>query len=215
MSFIRVSLHVHGGGFGRPNTRALVTSCAVLVSLFATLASSLVGGIAAAEEPRRTIDVGRAFDAGVAGSTAQQADLSRSPPDPPPIMARERWIYDLRWDSGDVWLLGVRREDLQNQQATPRAMGRFMIELYEGPTVIERVRFDFPLLGAQEPDAGVSLSRKLRTSTGVYMPVTSRGNRLELVDRATLRRWALPWPPRGPDDGGAEVGQRATGARTN
>ena len=33
-------------------------------------------------------------------------------------------------------------------------MGRFALELYEGPTLIERVRFDFPMLGGPEADAG-------------------------------------------------------------
>ena len=58
------------------------------------------------------------------------------------------------------------------------------------------VRFDFPLLGTVEADAGLSLSRNLRTRIGVVFPATRRGTRLELWDRATNRRWSLPWPPR-------------------
>jgi hypothetical protein len=171
---------------------------------------------ATAAEPRRTIDLTRWLDAGIADAPAAEAlDVSRSPADPAPIVARTRWIFDLRWDSGDVWLLGVRIEELPNPRATPRAMGRFAIELYEGPTVIERVRFDFPLLGAAEPDAGVSLSRRLRTSIGVYVPVTSRGTRLLLVDRATSSRWELPWPPRQSMDAGAPTEEAGVGLHTN
>ncbi len=73
-------------------------------------------------------------------------------------------------------------------------MGRFALELFEGPTLVERARFDFPLLGAEEPDAALSFTPKLRTRIGVVFPATKRGTRLELVDRATRRRWALPWP---------------------
>jgi hypothetical protein len=130
------------------------------------------------------------------------------------MVARSRWIFDLRWDSGDVWLLGVRLEDLPSPQATPRAMGRFAIELYEGPVVIERVRFDFPLLGAWEPDAGLSLSRRLRTAIGVYVPVTARGTRLLLVDRATSNRWELPWPPQAPFDAGPDASETDPRVRT-
>ena len=79
-------------------------------------------------------------------------------------------------------------------------MGRFALELFEGPALIERVRFDFPLLGAPEPGDGggasaPSFTQKLRTRIGVVFPATPRGTRLELWDRATNRRWSLPWPP--------------------
>jgi hypothetical protein len=119
-------------------------------------------------------------------------------------------VFDLRWDRGEVWLLDVQALDLPAPQATPRVMGRFGLELFEGagPALVERVRFDFPLLGAPESDAGraqPSLVRQLKTRIGVVFPATSRGIRLELVDRATGRRWSLHWPPRqwpGPADAG-------------
>jgi hypothetical protein len=147
-------------------------------------------------EPRRTIDVARAFDA---GSLLPEVDLTRTPPDPEPLVEREQWAVDLRWDRGDVWLLGTRHMSLPAPQPTPRAMGRFALELFEGPTLIERVRFDFPLLGVPDPpDAGFrappSFVTKLRTRVAVVFPATPRGTRLELWDRATGRRWSLPWP---------------------
>jgi hypothetical protein len=80
-------------------------------------------------------------------------------------------------------------------------MGRFALELFEGPTLIERVRFDFPMLGVPEaPDAGFlrtppRLEPKLRTRIGVLMPATKRGTKLELWDRARDVRVTLPWPP--------------------
>jgi hypothetical protein len=125
----------------------------------------------------------------------------RIPPDPPPMRESGQWIFDLRYDKGDLYLLGVHRIDLPAPQLTPRAMGRFAIELLEGPTLIERVRFDFPLLGAgPPPDAGFrtqpSFETKLTSRIGVMFPATGRGTRLELWDRATDRRWELPWPPK-------------------
>jgi hypothetical protein len=138
--------------------------------------------------------------------------ITRTPPDPPPLLERSQWVFDLRWDSGDVWLLGVRPLQLAAPQLTPRVMGRFALELFEGPTLIERVRFDFPLLGVADGDASVALTPKLRTRIGVVFPATARGTRLELWDRASNRRWTLPWPVPG-TDGTASLPQDA-GART-
>jgi hypothetical protein len=137
--------------------------------------------------------------------------ISKTPPDPLPIVSKSQWVFDLRWDKGSVYLLGVHPLDLPAPQATPRVMGRFAIELYEGPTLVERVRFDFPMLGAGEgmsqehADAGtrrtqddlnrVSFDAKLVTRIGVIFPATRRGTRLDLLDRATGVRLKLPWPP--------------------
>jgi hypothetical protein len=154
---------------------------------------------ALAEPRRRTIDVSRALDAGPLPVTAADIVITSTPPDPPPLVEKAAWIFDLRWDRGQVWLLGVHELRLQAPQATPRVMGRFAMELFEGSVLIERVRFDFPLLGGAEPDAGASFATKLRTRIGVVFPATKRGARLELWDRATNRRWSLPWPPNAPD----------------
>jgi hypothetical protein len=162
---------------------------------------------ARAGETRRSIDVSRVLDAGALPSMR----VTATPPDPTPLVAQTQWVFDLRWDRGDVWLLGVHEIELPAPQATPRVMGRFALELFEGPTLIERVRFDFPLLGVPDDhgDAGPPLSRtpsftdKLRTRIGVVFPATRRGTRLELVDRASGRRWPIPWPVVFPtDDGG-------------
>ncbi len=126
-------------------------------------------------------------------------------PDPPALVEQGQWVYDLRYDRADVFLVGVHRVSLLEPRATPRVMGRFALELYSGPTLIERVRFDFPGLGAADPSVakdggkqplhgGVSLTAKLATRVGVMLPATQRGTKLELWDRATDRRWRLPWP---------------------
>jgi hypothetical protein len=165
------------------------------VTLVCAVACAAIALAALADEPRRTIDVSKALDAGAASPPPLiEVAFGRTLPDPPPLVERSQWVFDLRWDRGDVWLLGVHPLQLASPAATPRAMGRFALELFEGAALIERVRFDFPLLGAPEPDAGVSLAPKLRTRIGVVFPATQRGTRLELWDRATGRRWAIPWP---------------------
>jgi hypothetical protein len=140
----------------------------------------------------------RAFDAGAQTAPATISTLS---PDPPPLAEREQWMLDLRWDRGEIWLLAAGQTVMASPRETARAMGRFALELYEGPTLVERVRFDFPLLGVDSADRGEgapSLSRRLRTRVGVLFPATHRGNRLELWDRGDNRRWSIPWPLPGP-----------------
>jgi hypothetical protein len=127
------------------------------------------------------------------------------PPDPRPIVERAQWVYDLRYSRGEVLLSGVHAVTLGVPRETPRVMGRFALELYEGHALLERVRFDFPGLGVAEkpvPDGGrsplrgslLSFNAKLSSRVGVMLPAVSRGTKLELWDRATNRRWPLPWP---------------------
>jgi hypothetical protein len=138
------------------------------------------------------------MDATTRDASAGQSAIA---PDPPALDERFQWVFDLRWDRGEPYLLEIRRIDTGGAHPTPRVMGRFALELYEGPTLIERARFDFPMLGAVEPtDGGFrALPRfepKLKTRIGVLFPDTKRGTRLELWDRAQNRRWPLPWPPK-------------------
>jgi hypothetical protein len=133
--------------------------------------------------------------------------IVRTPPDPPPLVQKEQWVYDLRYAGGELFLLGIHPIELTAPQVTPRAMGRFALELYEGPILIERVRFDFPMLGdviLAVSDAGSersirgpapSFAKKLVTRIGVMFPGSKRGTQLVIVDRATQTRWPLPWPP--------------------
>lgn len=142
-----------------------------------------------------------AKDAGVADAAASTNPSARIPPDPPALVERQQWVFDLRWDRGEVYLVQVHRTDMGGPHATPRVMGRFALELYEGPTLIERARFDFPMLGAVESaDGGYKapprFEPKLKTRIGVFFPATKRGTRLELWDRAKNVRWTLPWPPK-------------------
>jgi hypothetical protein len=178
----------------------------LLLTAFALAASVVYCGAAAiavsalATEPGHTIDASRALDAGPLG--APEIVIAPIPADPAPMVEKSQWIFDLRWDRGEVWLLGVQPLELPMPRETARAMGRFALELYEGPALIERTRFDFPLLGSFIPGDGgrpaASFSQNLRTRIGVVFPATSRGTRLELWDRATNRRWSLPWPPTSP-----------------
>jgi hypothetical protein len=178
----------------RPRSRPL-SAFVALASLTAGVLA-VVSPLARADKPRVIVFPG--VDASALRKDA--GEVSRIPPDPVPMVSRKQWVFDLRWSKGEPYLLAVRPLDLGAPQETPRAMGRFAVELFEGPTLIERVRFDFPMLGADEPrDAGYmdppSFQRNLTSRIGVMFPAVNRGTRLELWDRATDRRWPLPWPP--------------------
>lgn len=157
-----------------------------------------IGALAAADESRASADVG---DAGARPDAKAADPKAKIPPDPPALSEREQWVFVLRWAQNEVYLVKIQKTDMGSPHPTPRVMGRFALELYEGPTLIERVRFNFPMLGgAETPDAGWRTPPRfepgLKTRIGVFFPATKRGTRLELWDRATDRRWPLPWPPK-------------------
>lgn len=134
---------------------------------------------------------------------AQQHEVRTVMHDPQPLTEKTQWVFDLRWDSGDVFLVTVRRVDMPRPMTTPRAMGRFAIELTDHGVLVERTRFDFPGMAVPDEEGGIAMIQKLRTRIGVFFPATSRGDKLELVDRTNNQRWALPWPPQaGTPDGG-------------
>ena len=151
--------------------------------------------------------LGAALDASAAPPAPIALDASappnktaKIPPDHKAMDERMQWVFDLRWERGEVFLVQIHKTDMGGPHATPRVMGRFALELYEGPTLIERARFDFPMLGAPEVSDGgrnapARLEPKLKTRIGVLFPATARGTRLELWDRAEDRRYPLPWPP--------------------
>jgi hypothetical protein len=123
------------------------------------------------------------------------------PPDPTPLVTRHQWVVDLGYRSGAVSFSGARRVETVKAVITPRQMGRFALELYVGKELIDRVRFDFPLLGADELaggerrwDSPPSFERKLSTTAAVMIPHSERATRVVLVDRASGRVWPLPWP---------------------
>lgn len=180
----------------------------VLVLFMASAPLAPVLTALAADRPKVMVIFPPPPDAGMADAAPDVSTFAPSTtlPDPPALVARQQWVFGLRWSRGDVYLLGVDRLDAGIARATPRAIGRFAIELWEGKTLVERVRFDFPGLGAPDTDGGhlapPSFERKLTTRIGVIFPATTRGTRAELVDRATAERWMLPWPPNTNHDGG-------------
>jgi hypothetical protein len=128
-----------------------------------------------------------------------------APPDPEALKEPVQWEYVIEYDRGALRVVSVTRRDFKKPIPTARNMGRFAVELWIGRELIERVRFDFPLLGSdaiparrrplKEPPtfaAGATVQRKL------LVPDSRRATRAVIVDRATGKSEVLPWPPDAP-----------------
>lgn len=115
-------------------------------------------------------------------------------PDPPALSSRVQYELDLLYERGAVKLVEAREVRFPRPVVTARRMGRFAIELWIGLELVERVRFDFPLLGADEP-RDVSLERGLVAHQTVLVPATDRPTRALIVDRATGEEIEFAWPP--------------------
>ncbi|HKO53982.1 MAG TPA: hypothetical protein VJV79_40015 [Polyangiaceae bacterium] len=129
--------------------------------------------------------------------------LSGSAPDPDPLMMAEQWQYQLLFQNGAPSVEHVEKRTLAKPVSTPRRMGRFALELWIGRELIDRVRFDFPLIAAEEAPGitrrplhdAPSLAPNAVARIRVSLPASPRATRLVLVDRATEKIQELPWPP--------------------
>ncbi len=138
-----------------------------------------------------------------------QAEAGRpnhgSLPDPQALRLDRQWEYEIVYDRGKLKIAAVRERRFRKPIVTQRQMGRWAIELWIGAELVERVRFDFPLLGAEEPRRGPrpireppSFGEGVTVSRTVLVPASDRATRAVLVDRATGELLELPWPPDAP-----------------
>jgi hypothetical protein len=154
----------------------LLSRAALVAILGGTLAA---GGMAALAEPPR-------------GGYA---------PDPPGTPSRKQWVFDVLHRKGKTSILAARPTTLERPAATVRLMGRFAVELYVGPELLDRVRFNVPLTGdAPEKDP----SRPFRRPTfdegvtarlKVMMADQPRASWMKLVDRLSGAEERFWWPP--------------------
>jgi len=129
--------------------------------------------------------------------------LSGSAPDPEPLLMAEQWQYQLLFQNGAPSVEHVEKQVLKKPISTARRMGRFALELWIGRELIDRVRFDFPLIAAEEQPGikrrplhdAPSLAPNAIARIRVSVPASPRATRLVLVDRATDKIQELPWPP--------------------
>jgi hypothetical protein len=157
---------------------------------------------ASASAPSASAEPGDPTPGPPAPSVATPSTAS-SPPDPEPLVTADQWEYVLDYVKGRVTVASVRRVHLLQPVPTARRIGRFAVELRIGAELVERVRFDFPLLAADLPPSGPKrpLHEEPRFAPGaettqtVLVPASDRATKATLIDRLTGDRWPLDWPP--------------------
>jgi hypothetical protein len=136
-------------------------------------------------------------------SSSPGALAAGTQPDPAPLVTAHHWDLTLHYAKGTIALEAARPVELRAAAPTPRQMGRFAVELWVGKELVDRVRFEFPLLGADfAPSPGTRQERGApRFSKGadtvaiVRVPASDRATSARVVDRLTGGAVAIPWPP--------------------
>lgn len=113
-------------------------------------------------------------------------------PDPTPVRSAEQVDLYLRFEGGKLHFVKSERVTLASAESTPRRMGRFAAELWLGTELIERLRFDVPLLAAE---GGEAIESGLVADVTIRLPLLERATRLEILDRKTEERLTIDWPP--------------------
>jgi hypothetical protein len=133
----------------------------------------------------------------------QHGDL----PDPEPLSERAWWSFPLTYDHGAIVVGEPQLVCVPRPQPTPRRIGRFAFELWVGRELVDRLRFDFPLLAAEEPREGPRrpLRETPRFAPGAHvsvtlrLPASERATSARVFDRATGDAVAVDWPPKTSD----------------
>lgn len=125
---------------------------------------------------------------------AVSADL----PDPAPVSSTHQLRYVLAFEKGEISVRSVKRVELAHATPTVRRVGRFALELWLGRKLLERVRFDFPLLGATQQEGDQAIEDGLSTETQVMIPELENALVARILDRKTRRVVELDWPPLAP-----------------
>jgi hypothetical protein len=117
------------------------------------------------------------------------------PPDPPATLTDEYFRYTLRIEKGEVKVVQVERVKLEHPSPAARRLGRFAFELRVGDQLLERVRFDFPLLAASQEQGEDEFEAGLSAQTRVMVPWVERARVVQVLDRKTRKQYPISWPP--------------------
>ncbi|HVY47209.1 MAG TPA: hypothetical protein VHB21_15080 [Minicystis sp.] len=122
-------------------------------------------------------------------------------PDPPPRASTKQWMFEVTVTKGVPALTAARAVELKQPAETPRVMGRFAVELWVGSELIDRARFDVPLMGAGPPFKSPSHPwphpgfDATNTRHEVRLADSPRTVYVALVDRMTGKTTRYDWPP--------------------
>lgn len=121
-------------------------------------------------------------------------------PDPEPQPTTAFLELLLRYCDQQVHWMATRRVEPPSAVTLPTRMGRFTVELGIGHELLERARFDFPLLGAEPPTetalgTAPQFASRADVSRVVRVAERPRATWARITDRATGEVWQMAWPP--------------------
>jgi hypothetical protein len=113
------------------------------------------------------------------------------------------WLLGLHYIRGAVRIDTVQAVHLEEPREGDRFTGRFALELWSNQTLLDRLRFDFPLLAAETtpPNPQRPVRREAtfapgaEVSTTLQVPTIPEINRAQIVDRVTGQITEIAWPP--------------------
>ena len=143
------------------------------------------------------------FAAAIAGSHVALAEPAKAgfAPDPPAHASKKQWTLEIAARDGKVSAQRATASTLAKPAESPRVMGRFALELYVGPELLDRVRFNVPLMGNGPVEHSTKRAYhnpdtdKVTTSLKIRLADSPRAAYLVLVDRVTDERQRFEWPP--------------------
>ncbi|MBK8252184.1 MAG: hypothetical protein IPK82_05895 [Polyangiaceae bacterium] len=122
-------------------------------------------------------------------------------PDPPVHTSDKQWVFEIKYDKGVRSIERVKSISLSKPAGSPRQMGRFAVEFWVGKELLDRVRFDVPLLGDDTGERDPKRPKKkptfaqVTTKLKVQMADHSRATVMTFVDRASGDTQKYFWPP--------------------
>ncbi len=131
------------------------------------------------------------------GAEPRTGHCAKSPPDPAPVESKQWVELQLAYQAGELHLLKAQSKEVRQARSTPRRMGRFAAELWIGCELIERLRFELPLLATSKtketPKNSPNFEAGLRAAVTLSLPRSERATRLVLVDRVRGTQLELDW----------------------
>jgi hypothetical protein len=122
-------------------------------------------------------------------------------PDPPPRASRKQWTIQVAAKNGKIAAERATSATLKAPVETPRVFGRFAVELYVGKELLDRARFNIPLMGDEPPQGNRNRLPRPRFDQNVSARVRvriadhDRATYMLLVDRDSGAIQKLAWPP--------------------
>jgi hypothetical protein len=120
---------------------------------------------------------------------------------PPAHASRKQWNIEIASRGGKVTAERAAAVTFDKPAESARVLGRFAVELYVGRELLDRVRFNVPLMGDEPPQNNRNGLPRPRFDQNVTARVTvriadhPRAAYLLIVDRDTGETQKLDWPP--------------------